>query len=160
MLLSLELFVMLVLANGSPVVVARLLHHRWDWPVDGDRLWHDGRPVFGHSKTWRGLASGVLSCLVFAAWLGLGWIFGALFGFLALLGDLLSSFLKRRVGLDSSARALWLDQLPEALLPMLMAWYWLPLALWQAVVVAVLFAIANVVVSPLLFRLGIRKQPH
>jgi CDP-2,3-bis-(O-geranylgeranyl)-sn-glycerol synthase len=60
----------------------------------------------------------------------------------------------------SSSRALWLDQLPEALLPMLMAWYWLPLALWQAVSVAVLFAIANVVVSPLLFRLGIRKQPH
>ena len=77
-----------------------------------------------------------------------------------MLGDLLSSFIKRRAGLVSSARALWLDQLPEALLPMLMAWYWLPLALWQAVVVAVLFAIANVAVSPLLFRLGIRKQPH
>ncbi|MFO8142413.1 MAG: CDP-archaeol synthase, partial [Marinobacter sp.] len=97
---------------------------------------------------------------LFAAWSGLGWAFGAVFGLLALLGDLLSSFLKRRMGLGASARALWLDQLPEALLPMLLAWLWLPLPLWQAVAVAVLFALSNMLVSPLLYRLGIRKQPH
>lgn len=151
---------MLVLANGSPVIVTRLLHHRGNWPVDAGRLWRDGRRLFGPSKTWRGLASGTLSCLLFAAWLGLGWVFGAVFGLLALLGDLLSSFLKRRMGLGASARALWLDQLPEALLPMLMAWLWLPLLLWQAVAVAVLFALSNMLISPLLYRLGIRKQPH
>ncbi|GGC62272.1 CDP-archaeol synthase [Marinobacter halophilus] len=160
MLLALELFVMLVLANGSPLVVARLLHQRGNWPVDGGRVWRDGGPVFGPSKTWRGLVSGIACCLVFSAWVGLGWFFGALFGLLALIGDLISSFIKRRWGLVSSARALWLDQLPEALLPMIMAWLWLPLLLWEAVAVALLFALGNMLISPVLYRLGIRKQPH
>jgi CDP-2,3-bis-(O-geranylgeranyl)-sn-glycerol synthase len=160
LLLSLELFVMLVLANGSPVVVARLLHQTGNWPVDGGRVWRDGRPVFGPSKTWRGMLSGTLACLLFSAWVGLGWLFGALFGLLALLGDLISRFIKRRMGLESSSRALWLDQLPEALLPMAMAWLWLSLPLWEAVAVALLFALSNMLFSPILYRLGIRKQPH
>ena len=53
MLIILELFVMLVLANGTPVVAAGLLKNRWSAPVDGGRLLSDGRPVFGESKTWR-----------------------------------------------------------------------------------------------------------
>lgn len=160
MLLSLELFVMLVLANGSPVVVARLLHQTGNRAVDGGRVWRDGRPVFGPSKTWRGLLSGTLACLLFSVWVGLGWLFGALFGLLALLGDLISSFIKRRMGLESSSRALWLDQLPEALLPMALAWLWLSLPVWEAVAVALLFALSNMLFSPVLYRLGIRKQPH
>ncbi|MBY6033989.1 CDP-archaeol synthase [Marinobacter daepoensis] len=160
MLLSLELYVMLVLANGSPVVVARMLHHRGNCPIDGGRLWMDGRPLLGSSKTWRGLFSGVVTCALFAFWTGLGWLFGAFFGFLALLGDMVSSFIKRRMGLASSARAVWLDQLPEALLPMALAWCWLELPLWEALAVALLFALSNMLFSPLFFRLGIRKQPH
>ena len=160
MLLALELFVMLVLANGCPVIAARLLHQRGNRPVDGGRLWRDGRPIFGPSKTWRGLLSGTIVCLGFSAWVGLGWLFGALFGLVALTGDLISSFIKRRLGLTSSARALWLDQLPEAVLPMIVAWLWLPILLWQAIAVALLFAVCNMVFSPVLYRLGIRKQPH
>ncbi|WP_236744361.1 CDP-archaeol synthase [Marinobacter similis] len=106
MLLSLVLFVMLVLANGMPVVVARILKRRWATPVDGGRLWSDGRPILGPSKTWRGLISGVACCALFSSVIGLGLMFGLLFGTLALWGDLLSSFYKRRMGMASSARAL------------------------------------------------------
>lgn len=42
---------------------------------------------------------------------------GILVGAYAMLGDLLSSFLKRRIRLPSSSRAPVLNQLPEALLP-------------------------------------------
>ncbi|MGC8121782.1 CDP-archaeol synthase [Marinobacter sp. VGCF2001] len=160
MLLSLELFVMLVLANGAPVIVAKLFHQHGNWPIDGGRQWRDGEFVLGPSKTWRGLVSGTLACALFAFWTGLWWLFGALFGGLALLGDMLSSFIKRRMGLVSSARAVWLDQLPEALLPMLFAWYWLELPGWEAGAIALLFALSNMLFSPLLYRLGIRKQPH
>ncbi|MEC7376563.1 MAG: CDP-archaeol synthase [Pseudomonadota bacterium] len=160
MLITLELYVMLVLANGTPVVAARLLKHRWSAPVDGGRLWADGRPVFGHSKTWRGVASGALACALFSVVTGLGFVFGALFGLLGLAGDLLSSFIKRRLGLASSSRALGLDQVPEALLPMLLAMWWLPVSLWTVVIVVVLFALSNILASPLLYRLGIRRQPH
>ncbi|MDX1558916.1 MAG: CDP-archaeol synthase [Marinobacter sp.] len=160
MLITLELFVMLVLANGAPVVAAGLLKNRWSAPVDGGRLWSDGRPLFGESKTWRGVVSGALSCALFAWFTGLGFVFGFLFGLLGLAGDMLSSFIKRRLGMASSARAVGLDQIPEALLPMLLAMWWLPVSLWVVVFVVALFTLSNIYGSPLLYRLGIRRQPH
>jgi CDP-diglyceride synthetase len=160
LLITLELFVMLVLANGVPVVAAALLKKRWSAPVDGGRLWRDGRPILGNSKTWRGVVSGALACALFALMTGLGVVFGFLFGLLGLAGDMLSSFIKRRLGLASSARALGLDQIPEALLPMLLAMWWLPVSLWVVLVVVVLFTLSNIYGSPLLYRLGIRRQPH
>lgn len=160
MLITLELFVMLVLANGTPVVAAGLLKNRWSAPVDGGRLWRDGRPVFGSSKTWRGVVSGAMACALFALLTGLGFVFGLLFGLLGLAGDILSSFIKRRLGLESSARAVGLDQIPEALLPMLLAMWWLPVSPWVVLVVVVLFTLSNILGSPLLYRLGIRRHPH
>lgn len=160
MLLSLVLFVMLVLANGVPVVVARILKRRWAAPVDGGRLWSDGRPILGPSKTWRGLISGVACCALFSSVIGLGLMFGLLFGILALWGDLLSSFYKRRMGKASSARALGLDQVPESALPMVLAVFWLPISWWSAASVVALFTLSNILFSPLLYRLGIRRHPH
>ena len=75
-------------------------------------------------------------------------------------GDIISSFIKRRAGLASSARALGLDQIPEALLPMLLAWLWLDLGWLIVAVVVVLFTVSNILLSPILYRLGIRHQPH
>lgn len=158
--LLLELFVMLVLANGAPVVAARVLRNRWNAPIDSGRVGFDGRPWLGASKTWRGLVAGAVSCALFSWWVGLGPVFGVLFGLLGLSGDLLSSFIKRRCGFESSARALGLDQIPEAALPVTLAFFWLPLSVWAAVLLVVLFTVSNIVLSPVLFRLGIRNQPH
>ncbi|QSP96419.1 CDP-archaeol synthase [Marinobacter salinisoli] len=156
----LELFVMLVLANGAPVVAARLFRRKWAAPIDGGRLWSDGRRMLGKSKTWRGLVAGALSCALFSWAVGLGFVFGLLFGALGLLGDLLSSFSKRRMGLDSSARAVGLDQVPECLLPMVLAVFW-GLASWGGTLAIVaLFTAANILFSPLLYQLGIRRHPH
>ncbi len=160
MLVELELFVMLVLANGSPVVARKLFRQRFDRPVDGGRVWRDGRPVLGKSKTGRGLVAGSVSTGLFSLVVGMGFMFGLVFGLLALLGDLISSFSKRRLGLVSSSRATGLDQVPEALLPMLLAAHWLSLGWWSVAGVVLLFAVSNIWVSPLLFRLRIRKRPH
>ena len=160
MLISLELFVMLVLANGAPVVAAGLLKGIWSAPVDGGRLWKDGRPILGKSKTWRGVVSGGLACGLFSLITGLGFIFGVVFGVFGLIGDMLSSFIKRRRDLASSARAVGLDQIPEALLPMLLAMWWLPVSGWVVIGVVVLFTLSNIFASPLLYRIGIRRQPH
>src|SRR5699024_12597896 len=91
---------------------------------------------------------------------GPGFVFGLLFGVLALAGDLLSSFIKRRLGLKPSARMPWLDQAPEAALPMLLAISWELTGLWNGLLVVVIFALANMWISPILYRLGIRHQPH
>ena len=160
MLISLELFVMMVLANGAPVVAAGLLKGIWSAPVDGGRLWKDGRPILGKSKTWRGVVSGALACGLFSLITGLGFIFGVVFGVFGLIGDMLSSFIKRRRDLASSARAVGLDQIPEALLPMLLAMWWLPVSGWVVIGVVVLFTLSNIFASPLLYRIGIRWHPH
>ncbi|MDL0431277.1 CDP-archaeol synthase [Marinobacter sp. TBZ242] len=151
---------MLVLANGAPVLAARLFGSHWSAPVDGDRLWRDGRPLLGSSKTWRGVVSGTLACGLFTLMTGMGLLFGLVFGLLGLIGDMISSFIKRRAGMASSARAIGLDQIPEALLPMLLAWLWLELSGLAVAGVIVLFTLSNILLSPLLYRLGIRHQPH
>ncbi len=159
-MLSVTLFVLLVLANGMPVIAHRLLGTRWSAPIDGGHCWADGRPLLGSSKTWRGLVSGGLACTLGALLLGLGAGFGLVFGLLALGGDLLSSFVKRRMGLAASTQVRGLDQVPEAALPMIYAALVLPLPWFQAVVVVVVFGLANVAFSPLLYRLGIRRHPY
>jgi len=158
--LPLILFIMLVLANGAPVIACKLAPGLWPQPVDGGRLWRDQRPLFGNSKTWRGMVSGTLSCALFSVLVGLGVWFGFWFGLLALGGDLLSSFIKRRLGMAASSRALGLDQIPEALIPMVFAVVWLKLPLWLALLVVVMFVAANIGFSPVLYRLGIRRHPH
>lgn len=160
MTLALLLLVMLVLANGAPVLAHRLFRHRWATPIDGGRLWRDQRPLLGASKTWRGLCSGALASALFSALVGLGFLFGLVFGLLALGGDLLSSFFKRRMGLPSSTRAVGIDQVPESALPVLFAVYWLPLGGWAALGIVLVFVLGNIMFSPMLYRLGIRRHPH
>lgn len=80
-------------------------------PIDGGKCWKDGKRIFGDGKTWRGLIGGIL----------IGIVFGLLQMFLVdffsidflpkhtlytiiplaiggLLGDLIKSFFKRRLG--------------------------------------------------------------
>ncbi len=160
MLISLTLFVMLVLANGTPVVIAKVLRRRWSAPVDAGLYWFDGRPLFGKSKTWRGVVSGTLCCALFAMVTEHEFVFGLLFGLLALAGDLLSSFIKRRLELKPSARMPWLDQVPEAAIPIFYALAKGVVSAWEALAIVVFFALSNMWISPLLYRLGIRRQPH
>ena len=54
-----------------------------------------------------------------AGLLGFSWLFGAVFGGLAMLGDSVSSYTKRRLGYLTSCAMPVLDQLPESLLPLL-----------------------------------------
>jgi CDP-diglyceride synthetase len=115
----LQLLILLMLANGTPVVAKKILGERFAYPLDGGVEFVDGQPLFGRSKTIRGVVLAVLGTMVGAPLIGLGWAIGFLVGSLAMAGDLASSFLKRRMALPPSSRASGLDQLPEALLPLL-----------------------------------------
>ena len=95
---------------------------------------------------------------------------GLLIALFAMLGDLLSSFIKRRLGMSPSTRALGLDQIPESLLPMLMvksfASALLPPILqgdmtWALVwEVIVMFFVAGLLLSKMLYYLHIRNKPY
>ena len=91
-------------ANGAPLLFARLLGARFARPIAGGIVLRDGHPLLGPSKTWRGLASAILFATCVAVLIGLPWQLGALAAACAMVGDCLSSFVKRRFGLDGQAR--------------------------------------------------------
>lgn len=101
-------------ANASPVIFGG------GKPIDHGRKFIDGKPVFGPHKTYRGLASGLLIGTI------IGWMQEFLapsiglprgstcLGFMlsagALLGDLVGSFLKRRLNLKPGSPLPVIDQ--------------------------------------------------
>ena len=158
--IALEILALLLVANGAPVLAAHFLGTRWQRPIDGGLKLPDGRPLFGGSKTWRGVISAVGAAALLAAALGYSVAFGMTFGILVVTGDLLSSFIKRRMGLAPSSRSTGLDQLPESLLPSIYAVAHLGLEWWWAPLYALAFMVVEILVSPPLFRLHSRKNPY
>ena len=151
---------LLLAANGAPILTARLLHTRCSLALDMGYQLADGRPLFGSSKTWRGLFSTLLVCSLLAPLLGYSISFGLWFGALVMTGDLVSSFFKRRLGLLPSARCVGLDQLPEAILPALYALQVLDYSWLLAVPMALAFMLLDMLLSRPLFLLHIRKRPY
>lgn len=155
-----EVLVLLAAANGGPVLATRLLGRRWGGPLDGGGLAWDGRPVLGPSKTVRGIVVAVLAAGVAAAAMGLAWQLGVMFGAASMAGDLFSSFVKRRLGIVSSGQAVGLDQIPEALFPLLACQGWLGLTALDVLLLVALFSVAQILVSPVMYVLGIRRRPY
>jgi CDP-2,3-bis-(O-geranylgeranyl)-sn-glycerol synthase len=155
-----KLLMLLTAANGSPVILKSIVGDRWARPLDGGLKLADGQPLFGRSKTIRGIVIALLATTAAALALGLGWQTGAMVGGVAMAGDLMSSFVKRRLKLPSSSRASGLDQVPESLLPTAAAALFLPLTTWDIVIVVALFVAGEVVISWIFFRIGIRDRPY
>ncbi len=159
-LVVLQLLVLLTLANGAPVIAKRVLGRRCAWPLDGGRSFIDGRPLFGASKTLRGVAASILVTALAAPLAGLDMRIGALVAVTAMAGDLMSSFLKRRLKLPPSSQALGLDQVPESLLPLLACRGALSLSALDIAAGVVLFFVGELLLSRLLYRLHIRDRPY
>ena len=157
---SMHLLILVIAANSTPVLLARIMGDRLKQPIDGGRRFVDGRPLLGNSKTWRGLLGAVIVCAAVAHLLGYTVFFGAACGALAMLGDLLSSFSKRRLQMQSSSKAPFIDQVPESLLPALVFKSALALSWMDILLLTVAFTALEVVFSVVLFRLGIRKHPY
>ncbi len=155
-----RLIILLAIANGAPVVAKKVLGQRLARPVDGATTFSDGRPVFGPSKTIRGIVLAVVATAAGAAALGLTWPIGALVGATAMAGDLFSSFVKRRLDRPASSRATGLDQIPESLLPLLACYRPLGLSALDVGLGVVVFFVGEVLISRVLFRLHLRDQPY
>ena len=109
------------------------------WP----QLWRQ-RPATGLAATLFGLPA----------------VVGVVIGLAAMLGDLLSSFVKRRLGMASSSMAFGLDQIPEAWLPLLAVSSLFELT--RSVIAGIVagFVVLELALSRLLYWLGIRKRPY
>jgi hypothetical protein len=158
--LLLELLILLVVANGAAVVAKRLLGDAFRRPLDGGALFIDQQPIFGPSKTIRGIVASVFATSIFAELMGLGWELGALIGTFAMAGDLFSSFVKRRLRLAASSMAVGLDHIPEALFPLVASRLLLPLSILDIVGGVTIFVVGALLLSPILFKLKIRDKPY
>jgi CDP-2,3-bis-(O-geranylgeranyl)-sn-glycerol synthase len=157
---SLRLLLLLAVANTSPIVAKHLLDHRWRAPLDGGLHFFDGRPLLGPSKTVRGVIAAIGVTALAAPLLGLPIGIGALIGGAAMVGDVLSSFAKRRLGIASSGQATGLDQIPESVLPLLAVQGALNLSAAQILGITVVFFALEIVLSRLFYRLGLRDRPY
>lgn len=159
-LIEFQLLLLIIVSNGAPILGKALLKSRWTYPVDGGRILADGQPVLGQSKTWRGVLLAITAAVVMAGLLQLPLQVGLTVGCFAILGDALSSFTKRRLGLKSSSMALGLDQIPEALLPLLALKGYFSLT-WLAILETVTgFLILELLLSYILYQLKIRDRPY
>ncbi len=109
-------------ANAAPVVLGG------GRPIDGGKKFSDGRPIFGPGKTIRGFIGGLIAGTIFAVLQGLAAgslpsyaLRGFLFSLGALIGDLLGSFVKRRMNMERGAPAPVMDQLGFVIVAMLFA---------------------------------------
>ncbi len=154
------LLLLIIVANATPVALHKLFGNRMAIPLDGGKLFIDGRPLFGISKTVRGLLGSLLCTTLAAPLLGLSLSTGLLIAAGAMAGDLISSFIKRRAGMKSSAQAIGLDQIPEALLPLLLVMQQLNLSYPVIISITLIFTVLEMTVSPLLHKLRLRKTPY
>jgi hypothetical protein len=143
----LALLALILLANGLPALLGLLLGGAT--ALDGGLTFVDGLPLFGPSKTWRGLAAALVGTTFSGIAFGLHWTLGLKVSAGAMLGDLIASFIKRRLRYPASAPVPLLDQIPEALLPALLVKAELALAWSDVAVVTLAFVVADLGLTPL-----------
>jgi len=92
-------------------------------PIDGNKNWRDGRPIFGKGKTWKGTGMGILIGTftglilnyffpVFTSVVSSEYVaYAFLLSTGGLVGDIAGSFLKRRMNMARGESAQILDQL-------------------------------------------------
>jgi CDP-archaeol synthase len=139
------LLFLIVVANLAPVIGQTLLRNRFAYPLDMRLRFLDGRPLLGSSKTWRGYLFSI-PITIACAWVeGLDMTTGLVFSLAALLGDSMTSFIKRRLGLVSGGQAPGLDQILESLLPLLVVQHRFDLALSGILGVVMTFIILDLI---------------
>ena len=145
---------LLLIANGAPLLASHWLHSRYLYaiqqPIDCGYCWRDGQRLLGESKSWQGLLAALLFTTAAATLLQFPLLPAILLALLAMAGDLISSFIKRRLHCRSGLNMPVLDQLPESLLPMLGVSLLLPLSALQILLPVLLFILIHIVLSEFL----------
>lgn len=159
-MLELKLLLLIGVANGAPILVRQLLGVRFTRPVDRDMAWTGLQPCFGDHKTWRGIVAACLLTTLAALPLGFDWLIGLLIGTTAMAGDLLASFIKRRMHSKPGSMMLGMDQVPESLLPLLAIKHAMGLEWLTICLLVVLFFVLELLISRILYHLHIRQHPY
>ncbi len=155
-------------ANAVPVIFGG------GYPLDAGRLFWDGKPIFGSNKTVRGFFTGlsvgtfagfVLSRLYQLEGFPQDFLFqyDVLLGFMlslgALTGDLLHSFIKRRLDISPGSPLPVADQLDFAFGALLFSILVYPPPWLIAVIIVVVTSPIHLLTNVLAYLIGAKKTP-
>ncbi|MES9990355.1 MAG: CDP-archaeol synthase [Candidatus Thiodiazotropha sp.] len=160
MAIELKLLLLLLVANGAPILARYLFEDHFSWPLDGGHVTANGRYLLGPSKTIRGVIASLIATAIVAQIIGIGWQLGIVIAAFAMLGDLCASFIKRRIDLPPSSQAVGLDQIPESLIPLIPCAVVFELPWWSVLYLVLAFWVLVALLSRLLFLLGVRRRPY
>lgn len=158
-------------SNATPVIASKIFRRRT--PMDFGRNFIDGRRILGDGKTYEGFITGFLAGFIIGE---LTYYIVKLTGFntelpntlavafmcfMALIGDLIGAFIKRRLGLPRGAPAPLLDQLDFLLMSLLALW------LIQPIVLRPIYVLIAVIITPpihlatnaIAYVLKLKKEP-
>jgi CDP-diglyceride synthetase len=145
----LKALTLLGVAHSAPWACGYVLRDRLAAPIDAGMILKDGRRLLGDHKTWRGLIAAMLACALAGALLGYTVALGVVFAAVALAGDAASSLIKRRLRLAPGTECPGLDQIPEALAPLLVLSGPLGIGVGAAFLLTVVFVMADLAAIPL-----------
>jgi len=156
----LQVMALLTVANGIPLIAKKMFGSHFARPVDAGVRFFDQRPLFGSSKTLRGVLMSILITTAIAPLVGVDPGVGTVVASAAMAGDLFSSFMKRRLNLPPSSQALGLDQVPESLFPLLACRFLLSLTAADIALGIGIFFVGELVLSRLLYKARLRDEPY
>ncbi len=139
MLLFVKVIILLWSVNVTPVLLAVIFEEKWNTPLDRDALFIDGKPFFGNHKTIRGFLGGILAGSFIGLILGIPFWAALSASTLSMVGDLLSSFIKRRLKSSEGTDYPIMDQVFEGGFPLFVLVPTLSLSFAQSFSVILLF---------------------
>ena len=117
-------------ANAAPVALGG------GPPLDGGEKWLDGKPFLGSHKTLRGSIVGILTGTLIGLLQG-SLMVGLTQGTGAILGDLISSFLKRRWDIAPGESFPFLDQLDFIFIAIILSQYFTRASLQDMIIILI-----------------------
>ena len=141
MLIVIKTTVFLLWLNFLPPLANVIWGERFNKPIDGGRLFFDKHRILGNHKTIRGVLFCLLGGTAVAPLLGVDFHVAAFASLLAMAGDVLSSFIKRRSNKPCGSNVIVLDQIFEALFPVLFFKAFLQLTWAQILIILLCFIV-------------------
>ncbi|MDH5445385.1 MAG: CDP-archaeol synthase [Gammaproteobacteria bacterium] len=158
--IHIKILLLIIIANGAPIIARLIFRSHFDDPLDFGLTFFDKRPIFGPSKTIRGVFVAVMVTPVAAHFMDINWFTGFVIGLYAMFGDLFSSFIKRRKRYESSEMAIGMDQIPESLFPLLAVQANLGFGTIDILIIVGIFFVVELVLSRILYMVHIRLHPY
>jgi CDP-2,3-bis-(O-geranylgeranyl)-sn-glycerol synthase len=124
---TIYIFLPAYIANATPVLLGG------GGPLDGGRTWRDGEPILGDHKTVRGTISGLAAGTLTGILQGVP-LRGVLLAVGAIGGDLIVSFIKRRLKLKPGALLPLADQMDFIVFAVILLSLFQPLPGWDRII--------------------------